>query len=243
MNDSANWDDYEADFLVFSAHFNKNAKRRGRIYPLGFGVSKEAVQNIKGPFVKTGMFLRNFRPSNHQSVRNALDLILIPKLKKMGPISQNITSHQEYEEDLKRHRIVLSYCGDFYKDLRKNPFFLSNEKSQMLNFDSIIDDPVILRFDSWRFYEAALYQACPLGLNFDKYGLDNGANPKEWEEYIPINLDEIDQTVDRLKFYLKNDVTKINEIGERAQQWVIREHSPLAMAKRFIETCNTEKLI
>ncbi len=243
MHDGANWYDYEPEFLVFTGHFNKYAKRKGRIYPLGFGVSQEAIQNVKGPIVKTGMFLRNFRPSNHQSVRNALDLILIPKLEKLGPITQNITTHQEYEEDLKGHRIVLSYCGDFYKDLRKNPYFLSHENSQMINFEKIIDDPVILRFDSWRFYEAALFQACPMGLNFEKYGLDNGANPKEWQEYIPINLDEIDETVDRLGFYLKNDVTKINEIGERAQQWVIREHSPIAIATRFIQRCAQEKII
>ncbi len=242
MHDSSNWEDYEDEFLVFSAHFNKNAQRKGRIYPLGFGLSNEAIKLASPSFNKKNIFLRNFRPSMHQSVRNALDLILMPKIKDIGDISQENTTQEEYIEKLKTYRIVLAYCGEFYKDLRQNPYFLKEENSR-INFKKIIDDPIILRFDSWRFYEAALFEAVPLTVSLEKYGLDTGGNPAPWEEYIPLEFDKIDETVEQIKFYLKNDIERITKIGKAARKWVIREHSPLAIAKRFLKICQKEGML
>lgn len=83
MSDSANWADYSDDFIAFSAHSNVNARRRGTIVPIGFGLSQDII-DFSSDFVeseKTRRVLKNCRPSEAQAIRNVLDLIFVPKLR------------------------------------------------------------------------------------------------------------------------------------------------------------------
>ena len=240
MYDSSNFRDYDENFLVFSAHYNTLAQRFGRIFPIGFGVSQEAIEasNEFQYGVRDGKILRNFRPSLVQSVRNSLDLILIPKLKKHFEISEVITSHDQYVSDLQKYKAVLAYGGEIYKDLRLNSFFLGNKAYEFKKLPS--DIPVILRFDSWRYYEAALFGACPITLDFQIYGLETSANPEPWKEYIPIDFSEIDKTVSRIVESYGIDPMFFEKIGKNARDWVLKNHSPLGVAKRFLNRMESE---
>ena len=235
MNDSSNYRDYVESFLVFKAHFNSKAIRQGRIFPLGFGVSQEAIEfsNQCQFFGARNGILSNFRPSLNQTVRNSLDLILVPKLAKLFNINETISTHGQYLDDLLTHKAVLSYGGDIYKDLRLNPYFLGNKD---LEFKELADEPVIMRFDSWRYYEAALFGACPISLDFDRYGLDTGANPAPWREYIPIDFSQIDSTVLRIADSIHDDPLFFEKIGNNARNWVLNKHSPVAVGQRFLDT-------
>jgi hypothetical protein len=245
MVDEANWIDYDNNFLVFSGHFNKLAQRNGNIFPIGFGISQEAIDLSRDclPKKRSKDILRNFRPSGAQSVRNALDLILLPSLKKEFIVTDNISSKDQYIEHLKTHKAVLTYCGDFYKDLRANPWFLENTKDSSLNFKEIASEPVILRFDSWRYYEAALFGACPISLDFQRYGLDNSANPTPWEEYIPIDLENIDEMLLKINLGIERDPEFFEKIGLGARNWVLKNHSPIGMAQRMIATMQAENFL
>jgi hypothetical protein len=240
MYDSSNFRDYDENFLVFSAHYNKLAKRFGRIFPIGFGVSQDAIEASNGFQYsnRDGEILRNFRPSSVQSVRNSLDLILIPRLRKYFEINETISNHEQYISDLKRHKAVLAYGGEIYKDLRSNPFFEGNQAYEFKELPS--EGIAILRFDSWRYYEAALFGACPITLDFEVYGLDTSANPEPWKEYIPIDFLEIESTVSRIIESSTIDPMFFEKIGKNARDWVLNSHSPLAMAKRFLSTMESE---
>ena len=242
MNDTVNWVDYDDNFLVFAGHFNKLAQRNGRIFPIGFGISQEAIElsNQYELAERVDGILRNFRPSSSQSVRNSLDLSLIPKLTKYFSITDRISSPEQYIQDLTTHKACLSYCGEFYRDLRLNPWFLENTKDNSLSFKKIANEPIILRFDSWRYYEGALFGACPITLDFEKYGLDTSANPRAWKEYIPINLSELEATVLKLTSAVNDDPMYFENIGSHARGWVLKNHSPKAVAQRMLDTMQVE---
>ena len=242
MNDAVGWVDYDDNFLVFAGHFNRFAQRHGRIFPIGFGVSQEAIElSNQYEFVeRADGILRNFRPSYGQSVRNSLDLSLIPKLAKYFSITDKISLPEQYIQNLKTHKACLSYCGDFYRDLRLNPWFLEHAKDNSLSFKKLANEPVILRFDSWRYYEAALFGTCPITLDFEKYGLDTSSNPTAWKEYIPIDLSELDANVLKMVSSINDDPMYFERIGSNARDWVMQNHSPKATALRVLDTMQAE---
>ncbi len=242
MDDSVGWTDYDDKFLVFAGHFNKFAKRNGKIFPIGFGVSQEAIElsNTYQRTKRVGGILRNFRPSFDQPVRDCLDLSLIPKLEKYFFIKDEITSQEQYIQDLKSYKACLAYCGSFYRDVRPNTWFLANFKVKNLNFREIVNEPVILRFDSWRYYEASLFGACPITLDFERYGLDTSANPIAWKEYIPIIFSDLEENILKICTASNDDPLFFEKIGENARNWVLAKHSPKAVAERVISTMRAE---
>jgi len=242
MNDNSNFRDYHENFLVFSVHFNRLARRRGRIFPIGFGVSQEAIELSKRYEMmgeRNGILL-NFRPSDRQSVRNSLDLALVPNLNKYFSVNTKFSQGDLYLNDLVSHKAVLAYGGDFYKDLRLNSYFMREGKNQAHDFEYLVEESVILRFDSWRFYETALFGACPISLDLDRYGLDTSFNPKPWKEYIPIDFADIGSTALELVAHHHRDPLYFDGIGRNARDWVLAHHSPEALAKRILSIMESE---
>lgn len=242
MSDSIAWVEHDENFLVFAGHFNKLAKRGGRIFPIGFGVSQEAVDfSDQYTLLKRDSgILRNFRPSMGQSVRNALDLALLPRLSNHFPITDSITPPERYISDLTTHKSCLVYGGDFYRDLRLNPWFVDNNRENNLNFQTLANEPVIFRFDSWRFYEAALFGCCPIALDLDRYGLDTSANPIPWLEYIPLDFSRLDEAITKMLAQTDADPMYFERLGESARKWVINHHSPKAVAERVLNVMESQ---
>ncbi len=242
MNDSSNYRDYDESFLVFKVHSNSNAIRGGRIFPMGFGITQEAIEFTKQEefsLARDGI-LRNFRPSINQTVRNCLDLILVPRLKDHFKITENISTQSQYLTDLKTHKAVLAYGGDIYNDLRLNPYFLGNKEFE---FQKLASEPVIMRFDSWRYYEAALFGTCPIALDFERYGLETGANPVAWKEYIPIDFSQINATMSKIVKSAQDDPLFFEKIGRNARDWVLNNHSPVAVAQRILNVLRMQGMV
>ena len=237
MNDSANWADYSDDFIVFSAHGNANARRRGTVVPIGFGLSQDIIDfsNDFAEAEKTRGVLKNYRPSEAQAVRNVLDLIFVPKLREVLPVEERFSAPDQYARDLASYQAVLAYCGDLYTDLRLTPFFKERDVHKRLEFLALPPHPVVLRFDSWRFYEAALFAACPITLDFDVYGLELPSKPAPYREYLPVDIANVDALVAHLKKALADDPNYLTGIGKQARRWVLEHYSPAAIATYFLD--------
>jgi hypothetical protein len=111
---------------------------------------------------------------------------------------------------------------------------------KIYQFKELASEPVILRFDSWRYYESALFGACPISLDFERYGLDTSANPVPWKEYVPINFSQINETVSRILVSLNDDPMFFENIGSNARDWILKNHSPKSMAQRLLDTMRVE---
>lgn len=150
-------------------------------------------------------------------------------------MEERFSAPDQYARDLASYQAVLAYCGDLYTDLRLNPFFKERDVHRRLEFLSLPPHPVVLRFDSWRFYEAALFAACPITLDFDVYGLKLPSNPSPYREYLPVDLANVDALVANVKNALADDPDYLIGLGKQARRWVLEHYSPVAIARQFLD--------
>jgi hypothetical protein len=90
----------------------------------------------------------------------------------------------------------------------------------------------LVQWDSWRFWEALAAGCVPIHLDFDKYGFVLPVMPENWKHYIGIDLDDLDGSIKRIAENLERQP----EISAEGQFWAIEHYSPVAVARRFLET-------
>jgi len=243
MNDSTNFQPQPPQFHIFQGHYNSILPRKGETFPLAFGLSNEILEHsARAQSLPREMsFLHNFRPSHNQSVRESLALSLLPSLRKHFKINSAISHPDDYAAQLLSHQAVFCYGGFFYTDYTYNDYivnlFKAHQQWESFDFKHTLkssSEAVVFRFDSWRLYETALFGAAPVTLNFEKYGLETGANPRPWIEYIPVEFDKVESLPIEISNRLKDDPQFLIKVGQNARRWVIENHSPVAIAKRFI---------
>ncbi|MEM8501871.1 MAG: hypothetical protein AAF716_01810 [Cyanobacteria bacterium P01_D01_bin.1] len=90
----------------------------------------------------------------------------------------------------------------------------------------------IVQWDSWRLWESLASGAATFHVDFDAYGFLLPVMPTNWQHYIGIDLQVIDQTLGTLK----REPNLLKSIAEQGQAWAIEHYSPAPTARRFIET-------
>jgi hypothetical protein len=242
MNDDTNYLPQLTQFHIFQGHYNSILPRKGETFPSAFGLSKEILEYSTTVHSRPRemSLLHNFRPSDNQGVRGSLMLSLLPNLRKYFKINTEISHPEDYSAQLLSHQAVFCYGGFFYTDLRHNDSLVTLFKDygiERFDFKHTLkssSEAVVFRFDSWRLYEAALFGAAPITLNFEKYGLETGANPRPWIEYIPVEFDKVESLPLEILSRLKEDPEFLIKVGQNARRWVIENHTPVPTAKRFI---------
>jgi hypothetical protein len=125
----------------------------------------------------------------------------------------------------------LAYGGTYVSDIIKTQCFkdvpLYNNFFSKVEF---VEDPVILRWDSWRFWESMALGCGTITLDMDKYGFELPVKPENWKHYIGIDLENISRDVERL-----STPGLLEEIGRAGREWVLENYSLESVAKRFVE--------
>lgn len=226
--DNCNFYDYPPELLSFVAHQNNNARRIGTFLPMGFGLSNDVIE-LSSKFMghRRSGILSNFTPSLSQTVRNVLELTHVPRIPPEIELKFGQIPVDQYAEALAESLATLCYGGDLYKDLSCAPAF-SHDKGYQ--FDYIADHPIVFRWDSWRFYEAAVFGSCPIHLDFDHYGMRLPVNPTLNRDYLAVRLEDPDGFHNFFRLLASDVEAELMGIGENARKWVIDNYSPLAMA-------------
>jgi len=86
-------------------------------------------------------------------------------------------------------------------------------------------------WDSWRFWESLAAGCVTFHVDFQKYGIQLPVMPENWRHYIGIDLDNIQDTVDRIA----DDPGILEKISIEGRQWAIDNYAPLPTALRFFE--------
>jgi len=232
MDDSVNFVDFSEISISFCTHQNKNARRNGNIFPIPFGLSKSLVRLANesvllhkglGPTV-----IDNFRSTFQQSVRNFCYLSLVPHLKRHLTVHSGILDTVRYRSLLASSHAVLCYGGEVFRSFENNPDL--PVPSIMRNFAHLSADPVILRWDSWRFWECCAFGCAPIMLDFDHYGLVLDQNPVPFLHYIPVRFGEEKFLAEEIGDRLSSDPNFLLSIGNNARDWAMRHYSPAAIA-------------
>lgn len=237
MNDGANYTNvhYAKNFITFSAHCNRFARHAGNIYPLGVGVTEEAIRaagqlNLQN---KALNFVNNFRPTFRQDIRASLELSLVENLERYFFVDRRHRFGEDYWRHLAESSAVLAYCGEYYADLRRTDFMRDVVIKAQAEYDfDVFSTPVaIFRWDSYRFWEACLFGCAPVQLNFHRYGLLLPHMPTPWVHYIPIDLASVNELPHQISALLRDDTAALTKIGHNARAWVLEHYSPNALAK------------
>lgn len=224
---------------LLCTHESKFRKIFGSRIPIAFGLSSRILQQTTSlpEFGQRGSYiLRSFHPTLHQDVRACLDLALLPILQSRIPVETYYTSSQgEFMRLLARIRFSLAYGGCFAQNISLAPAFNSMEMCR--NFFSHVafhQDTVVIRWDSWRFWESLAAGCVAIQLDFERYGFQLPIVPVNWKHYIGLNLANLRQDVERIM----DEQNRMEEIAHNGRLWAIEHYSPITVARRFLASMN-----
>ncbi|ATC65787.1 hypothetical protein CMV30_18555 [Nibricoccus aquaticus] len=228
---------------AFFSHENRFLEVPGRRLPWAFGLSRERISACGGS-VQFGerkkVILRNFRPSGNQSIRESLDFALVPNLEKHFVIDREINAGDHYAR-LQSCLGCLAYGGAYKADLKHNPYLLNLPASASAKhwFGQVRfkQDPVILRWDSWRWWESLASGCLTFHLDFEKYGMLLPVAPEPWIHYVPIDLSDPLGVVTRL---MENDA-RWEQIAANGRDWALKHYTPRPTAERFLKTVEEQR--
>jgi hypothetical protein len=87
-----------------------------------------------------------------------------------------------------------------------------------------------VQWDSFRFWEGLAAGCAVFNLDLDLYGAELPVMPTNWEHYIGIDLDRVDDAIDRLAA----DPACLERIAAAGRRWALEHYSPAAMAGRLL---------
>jgi len=227
------------ELATFCTHESAQRLVEGTRIPIGFGLSSAMLQHSKRlmaePPQRNRRFMANFRPSEGQSVRAALDLGLLPKLREHYEVDTGLVGNgrwsAEYYQHLSRQFGCLAYGGCFSQDLLRNDWFHYIEPlSKFLRHTRYLQDTVILRWDSWRFWESLAFGCVTVHLDLERYGFRLPVMPENWKHYIGLDMANLQQDLERMH----DERERLSEIAVAGRQWAIEHYSPRAVAHRFM---------
>jgi hypothetical protein len=220
------------------AHENRFRRMQGRRFPWAFGLSNEILAASSAPLPfdqRQEVVIRNFRPSGNQAVRNVLDLALVGHLARHLAIDRTVDA--DHLPRLGRSLGCLAYGGYFdespllNEDLARDPAV-----KNFYELVTYVHPTVILRWDSWRFWESLASGCLTFHLDFEKYGFDLPVLPRAWEHYVPIDLADPVGTVEALMAQR----SRWAEIAAHGRDWARTQYSPEAVARRLLEHLASE---
>lgn len=228
----------KTDAAIYGCHSNRFYKIPGKRHPHAFGISKKMEElslAMSESQPREPIILCNFRPSNSQSVRESLEFTVVENLERSFFIDRELDDGRyclSYYERLKKYSACLAYGGKYGVNFLKNPYFskipLYNNFFSKIRFGK---DPLIHRWDSWRFWESLAMGCATITLDMEKYGFELPVMPENWVHYIGLDLSNLERDLTRIK----SSPELLREIGEAGRLWVLEHYTPRAVARRFIK--------
>lgn len=96
-------------------------------------------------------------------------------------------------------------------------------------------ETIVEWWDSWRFWESLAAGCATFHVDFEKYGIQLPVMPENWRHYIGIDLDNIQDSVERIH----SDPEILERISIDGCQWAIENYGPVPTALRFLETISS----
>jgi|GEM_PF-1023094 len=225
-----------APYPLFAVHDTAFAANGARRFPLAFGPTNAliAATEKRPSFEKRDVVaLRNFRATLSQGVRALLDLTYVPHVKQRMTMDDAIHPPAAYLSALMNSKICLAYGGEFFSPIQSNPYFTEREPQILArhSFDRVDSTAIVMRWDSWRFWESLTAGCVTVHLDFQKYGLKLPVMPEPWVHYAPIDLNDIAGSVDALMDHEK----QWPDIAEAGRTWAIEHYAPKPTALRVLE--------
>lgn len=244
------------DFIL-KTHYSSRHRYPSNFHPWAFGISSRiasALAQFAQPYGdRKSTILLNFRNKrNAHTVRKAIyqhfgkaiatqfqidntidDLTAVPSdpWERLWWYQTGKRHYNSYYKRLASARACACFGGYFVSPWPRNKALnFSRLQERFIAKISISTDEVV-QWDSWRLWESLAAGCISFHVDFKKYGLELPVNPVNWQHYIGVDLNRVDDTLERLA----RDPTQLAEISDRGQQWAFEHYAPLPTAQRFLE--------
>jgi len=242
--------------FIFRPHFNKNIKCPTNIHPWAFGLSNRILKelDIYLPMKeRKQQLLVNFRHRKFShSLRKFVEKNFVPKIQDFLPVnspSDDLTiapqdsyhllrwtqtgrrHNPEHYRSLRESVACACFAGYFYPPSITDHNDRISYYSTKLISELGIKTNRIGQWDSWRLWESLAAGCVALHVDFEKYGFEPPVMPINWEHYIGIDLDNIQDGIDRII----EEPEILEKISISGRAWAIENYSPKAVALRFLK--------
>jgi hypothetical protein len=145
-----------------------------------------------------------------------------------------------YFERMKRCLVSSAFCGEEIPAAPWNPsaYCVGGGKARLQRrFYDVWQtfDPRPLRVisgDSFRFWESLACGTVPMQVDFEHYGLKLPVQPKPFEHYLPVRLDDIAGSCASIK----RELAGLPALAATGRAWALRNYCPRAVAQRLLES-------
>jgi len=236
MSDPIVMYDFPIDIPSFVTHESKNVRPDGWRIPWVFGLNRDTLTKIdaakRASNARFPAFVRDFRPSKYQAVRQVLDLTFVKPLSRHFQIDRRLDDGGRFVpahyERLLSSFGCLAYGGDFFEDYLQNEYY----RELAIKLPKVRDEgPHVIRWDSWRLWESFAAGCATVMLDFEEYGFRMPIIPKAGVHYVGLKFDRLAETVE----FMAADKERLLVIGEAGRAWALDHYSPKAVATRFID--------
>jgi hypothetical protein len=241
--------------FIFKSHCNKNIKTPSNIYPWAFGLSSRVLKELASYIPlqeREKRLLVNFRHRkfNH-SLRRFIEKNFIPEIQDFLPIDSSTDDLTVPPQDsyhfLRWTQTGRRHFPDYYRRLRESlacacfggyflPPSITDHHDKTSYYLTKLLSKIGLKtnrigqWDSWRFWESLAAGCVTFHVDFEKYGFEMPISPVNWEHYIGIDLDNIQNSIDRIV----EQPEILEKISISGRIWAIENYSPKAVALRFL---------
>jgi len=247
--------------LIFRTHCNSKSKYPANFVPWAFGLSNRILietSEISKFSDRSKHLLVNFRV-NHEIIVytegvdklpglekiNATDFRveyplrqiarnqLYPLIKQILPVDYTVNSFDKSPSD-SYHYLNWQQTGqrhnqDYYQRLKATAACAAFGGYLVPATENI--QTYVEFWDSWRFWESLAAGCVAFHVDFEKYNIVLPVMQENWRHYIGIDLDNLEDTVDRIV----SNPEILEDISIAGREWALNNYGPLPTAIRFLE--------
>jgi hypothetical protein len=228
---------------VFISHCTGSFFKDSRYKPLPIGLSYNLIEEAhrsRDRYQSLGResrFLVNFGHTISQSVRQALQFSIIAPFSRQFKVEKTNSREEDYRKHLTTSCGIFTYGGEFIWDLDEW-YKINSPHLYDSYFGHYCNDVAIVRWDSWRFWEAAAFGCAQVTLDFEAYKLRLPIIPTPWIHYIPVDLEDPKRSLFILQKMLISDPFCLERIGHAMQSFVFEHYNPEAIARWILNESN-----
>jgi hypothetical protein len=241
--------------LVLRAHSNTLMQYPANFQPWAFGLSNriiEATDPSSSPGERKQRLFVSYRNGRYpHSVRRYMDSGLLDRLEGRLPVYRFAEAFNAAPTDvLIEHLWRMTgrrHSSHYYAALRESAacacfggYFITRwPRDERHAVSRVLKRTIgrlhlrttrITQYDSWRLWESFAAGCATVHLDLAKYAGVLPVMPKNWEHYIGLDLDRIDDDIERML----GEPDLIERIGLAGRTWAIETYGPRPTAERFL---------
>lgn len=245
--------------LILRCHYTHDLPYGPHVKPWAFGCANRIINSINSTLDKpverraiiSYRLFHDFRKLTNEkflpTLSNCMDIYHFQSQPPPEVVTKNINSY--WSQTGKRH--YEDYFGELNASLlglcfggthSPNPLPL-NTKTRVqnlltrlkliMNAKAATDtrNYMIIQWDSWRFWETMLSNACAVFIDFDEWRLGLPEFPLAGEHFLAVHGFNFKQSANNI---CSMSDKEIQQIAARGREWTLQHYSPKAVANRFI---------